>query len=75
MAYDPIDDWHPQDWLIIAQVLSRWIDEHERPNPRQNRAQELLISIQIEMNMPFGEIQTQIESDWNGVSQKSEFVT
>jgi len=43
----PPKDWHPQDWILIAEALSCWDEQIDDFYIRHHRAQELLLQIAV----------------------------
>lgn len=64
-----LEEYHPQDWLLILQALDECADELTyagREPPRAERARYLADRLAAEQGLPRDAIQTQIDPTYNG---------
>jgi hypothetical protein len=58
-------DFHPQDWIIIAEALTGFSNDWEEIDPkRSRRADELVEAIANEQGISTPELIRQIDSSW-----------
>ncbi|QCC51428.1 hypothetical protein [Halapricum salinum] len=64
---DRTEEFHPQDWLLIAEALSQWRLELRHFEPeRADRAAELIERISDKQGLDSVCIVAQINKEWSG---------
>jgi hypothetical protein len=67
---DSTADFHPQDWLLIAEALASWASEFRHADvPEKERAWELIETIADEQGVEPDELASQAEIGWDGRNQ------
>ena len=59
-----MDDWHPQDWLLVAEALTAYAGGPRALDEREARAWELVDDIANEQDLPVTELIEQVDDDW-----------
>jgi len=58
-------DFHPQDWMLVAEALTAFSEDWEEIEPeRSRRADELVEAIANEQGVSSPELIRQIDSSW-----------
>lgn len=58
-------DFHPQDWMIVAEALTTFSEDWEEIDPdRSRRADELVEAIANEQGVSSPELIRQIDDSW-----------
>lgn len=57
-------DFHPQDWALIAEALVRYTWDDDITGDREERAWQLMEAIAVDQSLSPTELIRQIESAW-----------
>ncbi|MFC6904203.1 hypothetical protein [Halalkalicoccus tibetensis] len=61
------NEWHPQDWIIVLEVLSEWTGTPDgTQTSRQIRAEEMILEIREQQEVHPRDLIEQVDQEWYG---------